>query len=396
MGIASRRAIGALSIAAAVVVAGGLFYRDRDRAGTAAAERPPPGLHETENRVGALGRIEPESETLNIGSGVGGRLESLLVGRGDKVKKDQVLGYLQSYAEQAAQRDQIAAQLDEAKAQLAAETALDLARIDDASIKLDTILRVTPYRIEAQQQAVDSLKARLANDDDILQTLSQLRQKDFASRRSYADQQSLVAQDKANLASATAQLEQQRQQFALDRGDAEVQVRIAKATLEAAKANIPIASLTKQLALAQERVHEATVYAPIDGTILNVMAHAGEFVGGDKTIVTMGDTSHMRAVAEVYETDVSRIRLGQNATISSRALNKPIAGKVVEIGHLIFKNDVLNVDPAARADARVVDVRIELDDPARVAGLTNLTVDVLIDTTEPPTARIGVAGPADR
>jgi HlyD family secretion protein len=100
----------------------------------------------------------------------------------------------------------------------------------------------------------------------------------------------------------------------------------------------------------------------------------------------LGDTAHMRAVAEVYETDIGDVRLGQPATISSRALAKPISGKVVRIGNLVFKNDVLNVDPAARADARVVEVWVELDDSSAVERLTNLTVDVLIATSEPAAA----------
>ena len=47
---------------------------------------------------------------------------------------------------------------------------------------------------------------------------------------------------------------------------------------------------------------------------------------------------------------------------------------------MVFKNDVLNVDPAARADARIVEVWIELDDASLTERLTNLTVDVLIAT----------------
>ena len=143
--------------------------------------------------------------------------------------------------------------------------------------------------------------------------------------------------------------------------------------------------------LAAERVRRRTIYALIDGRVLNVIAHPGELVGGDKTILTMGDTSRMRAVAEVYETDVGRVRLGQDATITSRALDHPVTGTVVEIGRMIFKNDVLNVDPAARADARVVEVRIELDDAERTAGLTNLTVEVLINGGDRPVAAAGTA-----
>jgi HlyD family secretion protein len=49
---------------------------------------------------------------------------------------------------------------------------------------------------------------------------------------------------------------------------------------------------------------------------------------------------------------------------------------------MFFKNDVLNVDPAARADARVVEVWIDLEDTAAAKRLTNLTVDVLITTSQ--------------
>jgi HlyD family secretion protein len=51
---------------------------------------------------------------------------------------------------------------------------------------------------------------------------------------------------------------------------------------------------------------------------------------------------------------------------------------------MVFKNDVLNVDPAARADVRVVQVWIDLDldDPALAKQLTDLTVNVLITTSQ--------------
>ena len=89
----------------------------------------------------------------------------------------------------------------------------------------------------------------------------------------------------------------------------------------------------------------------------------------------------MRVVAEVYETDIAQVNVGQTASISSRALAKPIGGRVARIGNMIFKNDVLNVDPAARADARIVEVWIDLDPFPLAERLTNLTVDVLITTS---------------
>jgi HlyD family secretion protein len=125
------------------------------------------------------------------------------------------------------------------------------------------------------------------------------------------------------------------------------------------------------------------IRAPIDGAILNILARPGSPVNST-TILTMGDTSRMRAVAEVYESDIGYVHAGQSATISSPALPKPLTGSVVEIGQMVFKNDVLNVDPAARSDARVVEVRIELEPDDLAARLTNLTVDVSIDVASGP------------
>ena len=44
----------------------------------------------------------------------------------------------------------------------------------------------------------------------------------------------------------------------------------------------------------------------------------------------------------------------------------------------VAKQDSLGTDPAARKDARVVEVEIRLDDSQAAAGLTNLQVEVEI------------------
>jgi HlyD family secretion protein len=161
--------------------------------------------------------------------------------------------------------------------------------------------------------------------------------------------------------------------------DAETQVKVARAQLERAQVEFPIASLEAQIASAESRARRLTLYAPVDGRILNIMIKPGEDVSSGP-VLAMGDTRLMRAVAEVYETDIARIKIGQVATITSRAFSHPITGKVVRIGNMVFKNDVLNVDPAARADARVVEVWIDLEDATLTERLTNLTVDVVINT----------------
>jgi len=119
------------------------------------------------------------------------------------------------------------------------------------------------------------------------------------------------------------------------------------------------------------------VRSPIDGEVLEVYARQGERVGADG-ILEVGRTHEMFAVAEVYETDVQRVRLGQRAAVRSPALSADLAGTVAKIHPKIGKQDVLATDPAARTDSRVVEVEIRLDDSVRAAALTNLEVDVEI------------------
>jgi HlyD family secretion protein len=86
----------------------------------------------------------------------------------------------------------------------------------------------------------------------------------------------------------------------------------------------------------------------------------------------------MYAIAEVYETDIGRVRVGQRAQVSSDALQGTLHGSVEKIRFKVAKQDEIGTDPAARKDARIVEVEIKLDDSAAAANLTHLQVDVLI------------------
>jgi HlyD family secretion protein len=371
-----------ITLCLAALACGGAAYYATVGHFAAAAEPPATDTQKPPPSVAALGRIEPRSEIINLGAGMApDRLDSLFVARGDAVKKGQILGHLGAYAEQMAQLDMYRAQLDEARKRLATEIELDQARIQSAEIHQKQIEDVTPQRIAAQEATIDSIDAKLINDKQNLTAQALLFSEGSASRRLNDDQKAMVAEDQANLASARARLSELQHQFEVDKIDAKVQVDMSHAQLERAQAEVPIASLERQIATAEARARRLTLIAPIDGRILNIMILPGENVSTDP-VLTMGDTGGMRAVAEVYETDISRVHLGQTATISSRALPHPITGKVVRIGDMVFKNDVLNVDPAARADARVVEVWIDLDEPKLTERLTNLTVDVIINTED--------------
>jgi HlyD family secretion protein len=183
------------------------------------------------------------------------------------------------------------------------------------------------------------------------------------------------AADEAGLARAKVELANAR--TALDRieplvrgGMTAIQVRDdAQLKVDVARAEV---------AAAQSAVDQDTVRAPAAGRVIAVHARGGERVGPDG-IAELAETDQMYAVAEVYETDIGRVRQGQRATLRSPALADPLTGAVDRIGQKIGKLDLLDADPVARTDARVVDVRIRLDDSARAASLSNLQVEVTIE-----------------
>src|SRR5262249_15356411 len=128
---------------------------------------------------------------------------------------------------------------------------------------------------------------------------------------------------------------------------------------------------------AQVELDHASVRAPIAGEILDVHARPGERVGPDG-IAEIAHTDQMYAIAEVYETDIGRVHVGQRATITSPVFTEPLQGTVERIGRKVGKIDVVDSDPASMTDARIVSVDVRLDDSQRSGVLTNLQVTVAI------------------
>jgi HlyD family secretion protein len=184
---------------------------------------------------------------------------------------------------------------------------------------------------------------------------------------SYESTKATVEQLEAELKNAEA--EWKRNQMLLGDGF------VSKSEYEARQTKME--ALRAQLQRARAELDLAVVRSPIDGQVLEVHAREGERVGPDG-IAELGQTDRMFAIAEVYETDITKVKVGQRATISSPALRQPVQGTVDRVGLKVGKKDVLSVDPAAKTDARVVEVEILLDDATQVGGLTNLEVDVLI------------------
>lgn len=342
------------------------------------AELPPP----QQVKVVALGRVEPSSRVLDVAASDAGRIERLEVKKGDRVEAGQVLAYLDMYDVRRAERDLAASQLAEARAQLKAETELGNSQVQEATTRIGQIDGPQQAAIAAQQAAVESLEAELNVAKIDLARFQQLNQSGAISRQELDSQQATVERLRADLANATDTKKRLEQARLSDMRNAEAQVASARATTTRSQVASKVDSAAQSLALAEAQLARTIIRAPRAGQVLDIFAYPGESVSASEgPILALGDTRQMVVVAEVYETDIGLVQLGQPVSISSRngAFSETLTGTVSEIGLEIAKNDVLDDDPAANADARVVEVRVKVDQGEAVAALTNLQVDVAID-----------------
>lgn len=176
--------------------------------------------------------------------------------------------------------------------------------------------------------------------------------------------------ERANAERANAENELRRKQK-LTAGAA-----ISAAEIESLEIRLAIADA--ELAQARAELERAQVRSPIDGRVVAVHARDGERVGDDG-IVELGHTDAMYVIAEVYETDIGRVRVGQQVRANSPAFEQPLTGEVERIALKVGKMATLDADPVARTDARVVEVEVRLDDSSRAGELTNLQVEVYFE-----------------
>jgi HlyD family secretion protein len=270
----------------------------------------------------------------------------LLVKQAQRVKKGQILAILDGRAAHAASLYQAEMDLTVAEAELNRAKA-----------------PAKQQELKAEEAVVAKLEAELGNAEIEQHRYLSLRNEGAISA-SLMDSKNLIVNEtaedllraKANLAS----LSELRPS----------EIAVAEAQVERSKAAVKLARVQLDLDY---------VRAPIDAQVIKINTHEGETVD-NKGILDLGDTRNMVAVAEVYESDFSRLRLGQLATISCDALPSTISGVVKEIGLQVEKKENLDPDPAADADSRIVEVRIAISgkDSTQVASYSNSHIRVAI------------------
>ena len=100
---------------------------------------------------------------------------------------------------------------------------------------------------------------------------------------------------------------------------------------------------------ASQVTSELAVLAPIGGTVTSRTVNAGEVVEANKELLRVTDLSNVWVIAQVFEQDLPRLRVGSGASVTAGAFPDRL-----------FRGHVTYIDPSIDQATRTAKVRVEL------------------------------------
>ena len=97
------------------------------------------------------------------------------------------------------------------------------------------------------------------------------------------------------------------------------------------------------------------INSPVSGTVTMREVNSGEVISANQELFKVTNLGTVWVIAEVYEKDLSRIRTGSGASVTSDAY----PGRV-------FRGQVTYIDPNIKPETRTAQVRIELENPGQI------------------------------
>ena len=285
-------------------------------ASAAACREKPPA-----DRVRVSGQVE--ATDVQVAAQVGGRLVELRVDEGDRVKTGDLVARLDTadaelalaratanIGQAEADRQVGALDLGQAEAQLrllvAGARVEDIRQAEAQVAASETDVRVADVEVAAARADVERFEKLLNSNSG-----SRKQFDDAVTRRDVASARAQGARDRVRAARETV--------TRLRAGSRREDVEAARARVTAANAEI---------ATWQKAIADATVTAPITGTVSEKLAEPGELLQPRGPLVVVTNLDNVWANVYVDEPVVPRLRLGQPATLFTDAGGPGIAGTV--------------------------------------------------------------------
>ena len=276
-----------------------------------------------------------DAPVAEVAAQVSGRVESIPVREGDKVRKGQLLAQLDAREREA--------QVAEARANL--EQAREALKEAEANLR-------------AALPAVSGAGADIARAQATLdEAESNFRRTEELVRGNAAPPQQLDSA-RARLLEARAALQSLTASKATVRG----KVGAFAAAASHARATVDVSEAALQLANVQ--LEQAQLLCPFDGLVVDRNVEEGEWAAPGTPIVTVENLEYLWARLDIEETKLGGLRLGEQAKVKVYAVpGRTFRGHVIEIGaegEFAVNRDVKR----GRPDIRTFRVRVAMDERA--------------------------------
>ncbi len=247
----------------------------------------------------------------------GGQIAELPFDVSDIVKKGELLARLDPIDEDRKVK-QAEVQLSASRARLA--SAGENLTLAESTLATDRRKAETALRAEKSDETDAAAKAGRLKE---LLTQKLCSQEEYDTAANAAVQ---AAAARENACVKMEELKNQERALELKRQD----VKLAEAAVESDKI---------VLAIAQDRIRDTRVSAPIDGVVSvrtvqvgQIIASATSNVGGGTAILTLSDLSRIFVLASVDESDIGRMQVGHPVRITVDAFpTKRFKGKIVRV-----------------------------------------------------------------
>lgn len=299
--------------------------------------------------IAARGRVEgANSQEIKLAARTFGRLKEVPVADGDPVRQGQVVAVLEN-KDLKARVEQSRASLR--RAQAALEKLLNGARPEERN--------AARAEMEEAQAAADNAR----QSHDRVQRLF---------REGGVTSQAALDQAERDWKMTQAKLESARQRYLLIIAPPRHEdVAAAEADVELARA---------QLVQAEDYYDNTFVRSPVGGVVVKRFMNPGESISYEslsQPIVSVADTTRLVVRAEVDETDIGKIQIGQRPEIRCDAYpGQTFKGWVTRISGGLGKKKIQTDNPLEKVDTEVLESFIEVDRgaPLRIG----LRVDIYI------------------
>jgi cobalt-zinc-cadmium efflux system membrane fusion protein len=133
-------------------------------------------------------------------------------------------------------------------------------------------------------------------------------------------------------------------------------LRRSESELATARQRLLLYGMTPQrvnsLRAVSQVTSELSVSAPISGTVTSRSVNAGEVIETNKELLKITDLSTVWVIAQAFEKDLSRIKVGSGASVTSTAF-----------ADRLFRGQVTYIDPSIDIATRTARVRVEVSNP---------------------------------